>query len=214
MLSSKEIQLTLGKHRIVPVVVLDHENDADPLAKALIAGGLPIAEVTFRTDAAEASIRKMARIDGLLLGAGTVLSVEQVDIAVNSGAQFIVAPGFNPKVVSHCLDIGIPVFPGVSSPTEIEMALEYGLKTLKFFPAEALGGVSMLNAISAPYSGIQFMPTGGINQSNLTDYLTQKNIIACGGSWMVKPKLFKDKNFSPVEAAVKQAVELVANSGS
>lgn len=219
MMTTEKIEAILGKYRIVPVVTLDNEEDALPLAKALVAGGLPVAEVTFRTLAAEASIRKMAEDEGLLVGAGTVLTVDQVDQAANAGAKFIVSPGFNPSVVSRCLEINMPIIPGVSNPTDIEMALGFGLKTLKFFPAEAFGGVATLKAISAPYRGVKFVPTGGINKKNLADYLALDQVLACGGSWMVSPQLFADhalarQEFSKVEATVKEAMEIVASTSS
>lgn len=192
---------------IVPVIKLDDENNAVPLANALCKGGLPVAEVTFRTAQAEASIRLIAEnVPEMLVGAGTVLTTEQVDRAVNAGAKFIVSPGLNPKVVSYCRELGVPVVPGCSNPSDIETALELGLTTVKFFPAEAMGGVKVLKALSAPYSAVKFMPTGGVNASNLNDYLTLKNVIACGGSWMVKPELITAGDFDAITALSREAV--------
>lgn len=199
----------LQQHRLVPVIALEDAAQADPLANALVQGGLPVAEVTFRTDAAAESIRIMAARGDLLVGAGTVLTPEQADQAQIAGATFVVSPGINPKVVEHCLGQGIPIIPGVSNPTDIETALELGLDIVKFFPAEAFGGLKTLKAISAPYGRVRFMPTGGISPANVTDYLAFPKVVACGGSWMVKPNLYADGNFSPVEQAVREAVELV-----
>ena len=209
MSNDQPIQATIGQHKIVPVIALAKAEDASPLADALVAGGLPIAEVTFRTDAAEESIRIMAQRDDVLVGAGTVLTADQAERAQQAGARFAVSPGFNPTVVRRCQEIGLPIFPGVSNPTDIEMALDYGLDVVKFFPAEAFGGVATLKAIAAPYSMMQFIPTGGISAENLKAYLDLKMVLACGGSWMVKPTLFADGNFQRVEHTVREAVELV-----
>ena len=195
---------------IVPVVVLDDAKDAKALGQALVEGGLPCAEVTFRTDAAEESIRIMAEaFPEMLVGAGTVLTVEQVKRAVAAGAKFIVAPGFNPKVVSYCIENNIPVTPGVQTPTEIEQALEYGLDVLKFFPAEAAGGLKMIKAIAAPYTSVCFMPTGGLNVNNVRDYLAYDRIFACGGSWMVKKDMIAEGRFDEIRDLVKAAADIV-----
>ena len=195
---------TLG---IVPVVVLNDAKDAAPLAKALCDGGLPCAEVTFRTDAAEESIRIMtSEYPEMLVGAGTVLTTEQVDRAVDAGAKFIVSPGLNPKIVKYCLDKNIPVTPGVTNPSDIEQAIELGLEVVKFFPAEAAGGLAMIKAMSAPYTKMKFMPTGGINADNLKSYLDFKKIIACGGSWMVKSDLVAEGKFDEIERLTREAM--------
>lgn len=199
----------LAEHRLVPVIALEDAAHAMPLADALVSGGLPVAEVTFRTAAAAESIRTMADRGGLLVGAGTVLTPAQADEARDAGATFVVSPGFNPKVVQHCLDVGLPIIPGVSSPTDIERALDHGLGVVKFFPAEAFGGLKTLKAISAPYGNVRFMPTGGISPTNVANYLAFPKVIACGGSWMVKPELYADGDFVAVESAVLAAVELV-----
>lgn len=192
---------------IVPVIALDDAKDAEPLAKALCDGGLPCAEVTFRTAAAEESIRIMSqKFHEMLVGAGTVLTTEQADRAAAAGAKFIVSPGLNPKVVSHCIDKGIPVVPGCSTPSDIEKALELGLTTVKFFPAEAAGGLPMIKAMSAPYTAVRFMPTGGINADNLNEYLSFGKIIACGGSWMVKKDMIAAGDFAKITALTKEAV--------
>ena len=154
--------------------------------QALINGGLPCAEVTFRTDAAEASIAAISKkFPQMFVGAGTVLTTEQVDRAVGAGAKFIVSPGFNPKVVEYCLKKGYPITPGIMTPTELEMALGFGLDVVKFFPAEAAGGLNMIKSMAAPYTQMKFMPTGGISAKNICEYLAFDQIIACGGSWMV-----------------------------
>jgi 2-dehydro-3-deoxyphosphogluconate aldolase / (4S)-4-hydroxy-2-oxoglutarate aldolase len=197
------------RHRLLPVVVLDSVKSADPLAEALLGGGVPIAEVTLRTDAAEDSIKAMSRHEGLLVGAGTVLSVEQVKRAVGAGARFIVTPGTNPPVVAYCVEHNIPITPGIATPTDIDLARDYGLNVLKFFPAEAFGGVKTLKALSAPYNDARFIPTGGVSMSNLADYLTLPSVLACGGSWMVDRKRVNAGEFGKVQSLVKEAVKLV-----
>lgn len=196
---------------IVPVVVLNDANDAEPLAQALVEGGLNCAEVTFRTDAAEESIRRIsAKYPDMLVGAGTVLTTEQVDRAVHAGAKFIVSPGLNPVTVKYCQEKGIPVFPGVVTPSEIELALSLGLKVVKFFPAEPSGGLKMIQAMAAAYVGLKFMPTGGINANNVKDYLAdEKHILACGGSWMVKGDLIKAGEFDKIREMTKEAAAIV-----
>ncbi|WP_168563947.1 bifunctional 4-hydroxy-2-oxoglutarate aldolase/2-dehydro-3-deoxy-phosphogluconate aldolase [Crateriforma spongiae] len=201
-------QDVIEKHRLVPVIVLQDAGHAEPLGRALVSGGLPIAEVTFRTDAAAESIRRMAENPDLCVGAGTVLTTDQVDQAQDAGASFIVSPGLNPKVVRHALDKGIPVFPGVSNPSDIEMGLDLGLNTLKFFPAEAVGGVKLLKAVSAPYHHVRFIPTGGISPANLKDYLQLASVLACGGSWMVPRDRITQSDFESVERLVAEAVTL------
>ena len=197
----------IGEFGIVPVVKIEKAEDALPLGRALIDGDLPIAEITFRTSAAEESIKTLTReLPKLLVGAGTVLTIEQVKKAVSAGAQFIVSPGFNPKVVDYCIENGIPVTPGINSPTQIEMALERGIEVVKYFPAEASGGLSLLKSMSAPYTGIKFIPTGGINQNNLCSYLSNNKVLACGGSWMVKLDLISSGNFAEITRLTKEAV--------
>lgn len=198
---------------IVPVVVLEDAKDAAPLAKALMDGGLPCAEVTFRTDAAEESIRIMSeQFPDMLVGAGTVLTTDQVDRAVAAGAKFIVSPGLNPRIVKYCVEKGILITPGCSNPSDIEQALENGLEVVKFFPAEAAGGLPMIKAMAAPYVGVKFMPTGGINAKNVRDYLAYNRVIACGGSWMVKGELVKEGKFDEIEKLTREAVEIVKES--
>lgn len=197
----------ISKIGIVPVIALNNVEDAAPLAKALCDGGLPCAEITFRTDAAEESIRIMAeQFPEMLVGAGTVLTTEQVDRAVNAGAKFIVSPGLNPKVVKYCVDKGIPVTPGCSNPSDVEVAMELGLDVVKFFPAEAAGGLNMIKSMAAPYTKMKFMPTGGINAKNLTSYLDFKKIIACGGSWMVSKDMVNAKDWEGIKTLTKEAV--------
>ncbi len=205
-----EVLEQFARYGVVPVVVLDDAKDALPLADALLEGGLPLAEVTFRTDAAEESIRQMTQQHPeMLIGAGTVLSAEQANRAVSAGAKFIVSPGTNPEVVEFCLDNHIPVTPGVCTPSEVEAGLGFGLDVLKFFPAEQAGGVAFIKAISAPYRNVKFMPTGGISPSNLKDYLACPAVLACGGSWMVKGQLIKDGNFAEITRLCKEARSLV-----
>lgn len=193
---------------IVPVIAIDKAEHAVPLAQALKDGGLPCAEVTFRTAAAEASIGAIAKAHpDMALGAGTVLTKDQVDRAVGAGAKYIVAPGLNPDVVEHCLRRGIPVTPGVATPSDVERALSLGLGVVKFFPAEAAGGVDFLKALSAPYQGLQFIPTGGIDEKNLLSYLRLPSVLACGGSWMVKQDLIANGQFDTIRELTKTAVQ-------
>ena len=237
---------------IIPVVVLEDEKDAKDLAKALVNGGLPCAEVTFRTKsgkhkgpalvhqlemqareqeqrvkneeamnaakeadevfakAAEEAIRIMSsECPELLVGAGTVLSASQAETAIEAGAKFIVSPGLNPEVVRYCVARGVPVTPGIQTPSEMEQAIELGLSVVKFFPAEPAGGLPMIKALAAPYTQLRFMPTGGINPSNVRDYLAFDKIIACGGSWMVKSDLVKGGQFDEIERQVREAADIV-----
>ena len=197
----------LGTYGIVPVVVLQDAAKAEPLAEALCKGGLACAEVTFRTDAAEESIRIMSeKFPEMLVGAGTVLTTEQADRAVKAGAKFIVSPGLNPEVVKWCQAHEVPVIPGIVTPTEMEQAIGLGLTMVKFFPAEPAGGLKYIRAIAAPYTMMKFMPTGGINAKNLTNYLDFKKIIACGGSWMVNKDMIAAKDWAGITALTKEAV--------
>jgi len=205
-----EMMKKLGKLGIVPVVVLNSADDALPLAEALVRGGLPCAEVTFRTAAAEESIRRMAKaFPDMIIGAGTVLTCEQADRAIDAGAKFIVSPGFNPKVTEYVLKKGVPMTPGICTPTEIEAALQFDLDVLKFFPAEPSGGLKMIKALAAPYVGVNFMPTGGISAANVREYLAYDRIVACGGSWMVSGSLVKEGKFDEVEKLVREAADIV-----
>lgn len=195
---------------VVPVVKLDRAADALSLAEALQKGGLCCAEITFRTDAAEESIRLIhEHHPDFLLAAGTVLTTEQADRAIEAGAAFIVSPGFNPQVVKHCLEKGYPVIPGVCTPSEVEAALSMGLTHLKFFPAEAAGGVKMIKAMAAPYTMVRFMPTGGVSTANLADYLSCRAVFACGGSWMVPAAQIAAGNFDEIERLTREAVQLL-----
>ena len=205
-----EVLKKIGEIGIIPVVVLDDTKDAEPLAKALIEGGLPCAEVTFRTAAAEEVIRKMATAyPDLFVGAGTVLTVEQVNRAVDAGAKFIVSPGLNPEVVKYCVQRGIPVCPGTCTPSEVEQALALGLDAVKFIPAEPAGGLGFIKAMAAPYTGVKFMPTGGISAKNVREYLAYDRILACGGSWMVKKDLVQAGDFEKITELVREAADIV-----
>lgn len=200
----------LSKFGVVPVVVLNDAKDAEPLAKALCDSGLPCAEVTFRTAAAEESIRTMTeKYPEMLVGAGTVLTTEQVDRAMAAGAKFIVSPGFDPEIVDYCLEKEILVLPGCVTPSEVAQGVKRGLKVLKFFPAEQYGGVATIKAMAAAYVGIQFMPTGSINPKNVKDYLACDKIFACGGSWMVKGDMIEAGEFDKIEALTKEAVAII-----
>jgi 2-dehydro-3-deoxyphosphogluconate aldolase/(4S)-4-hydroxy-2-oxoglutarate aldolase len=200
----------LGLLGVVPVVAIERSEDAVELGRALVAGGLPCAEITFRTAAAEEAIRQISsNLPEVTVGAGTVLSVDQASKAVSAGARFIVSPGFNQKVVDWCLQNEIPVTPGVVTPTEIDMALDRGLNILKFFPAEAIGGIAVLKAISAPYGGVKFIPTGGINKNNLPDYLALPSVHCCGGSWLVKASLISAGKFDEITKLAQEAMSVV-----
>jgi len=198
----------LEKIGIVPVIKIDDAEKAVPLAKALAAGGIPCAEVTFRTAQAAQAIKRITQeVPEVLVGAGTVLTTGQVDQAIEAGAQFIVSPGLNPKVVAYCVQKGVPITPGCSSPSDIEQALEHGLQAVKFFPAEQAGGLEYIKAISAPYSSLKFMPTGGINANNITKYIAFEKILACGGSWMVGADLIDAGNFEKITALSREAMQ-------
>lgn len=197
-------------HKIVPVVKLDSMADAKPLGESLCRGGLPVAEITFRTEAAEGSIRAMSNaFPDMLVGAGTVINLEQAKRAADAGAQFIVSPGFSRAVTEFALDNQILILPGVCTPTEIMMALEYDLPVVKFFPAKQYGGLDTIKALVAPFPSVRFMPTGGINVSNVLDFLSCDKIIACGGSWMVQDTLITSGNYKEIEHLTAQAVSLV-----
>jgi len=210
MSTSTDPLTALAQHRLVPVIALQEAAQAAPLADALVAGGLPVAEVTFRTAAAAASIKIMAERGDMIVGAGTVLSIDQAKQAQDAGATFVISPGISADVVEACQKMDLPIYPGVATPTDIQLALSLGLDTVKFFPAEAFGGLKSLKAIAAPYGMLKFIPTGGISPANVLDYLAFDKIVACGGSWMVAPKLYQDGDFSPVKAAVQEAVSLVS----
>ena len=196
--------------KIVPVIALDNAADAVPLGAALRKSGIPVAEITFRSPAAAEAIRHLRDADpDILIAAGTVLNAAQAKAAQQAGADFIVSPGFNPNTVKACQDMHIPITPGINNPTAIEAALEHGIDTVKYFPAEASGGIPMLKALLAPYAMLKIMPTGGINAKNIRDYLAIKNVIACGGSWMVEKSLLAAQNWAEVERLGKEAVALV-----
>ena len=197
---------------IVPVIKLEKAEDARPLGKALLEGGLPVAEVTFRTNAAPEAIRLLrAEFPGMLVGAGTVLTPTQADAALSAGAAFAVTPGFNPRVVDHCLSRGLPIVPGMNSPSQVEQGLERGLRLLKFFPAEISGGVKMLKALHGPYAEVSFLPTGGVEPANLASYLALPYVAAVGGSWMVKEELLLAGRWSEVSALCAEAARLAAS---
>ena len=200
----------LRASKIVPVIALDNAADAVPLGAALRESGIPVAEITFRSPAAAEAIRRLRDADlGILIAAGTVLNAAQAKAAQQAGADFIVSPGFNPNTVKACQDMDIPITPGINNPTAIEAALEHGIDTVKYFPAEASGGIPMLKALLAPYAMLKIMPTGGINAKNIRDYLAIKNVIACGGSWMVEKSLLAAQNWAGIRRLGKEAVALV-----
>lgn len=197
--------------RLVPVVVLENAADAAPLADALVAGGIPVAEVTFRTAAAEDAIRSIANRSDMLVGAGTVINAAQVDRAVDAGAKFIVSPGLLPEVVLRAQELGVVVVPGAVTPSEIMTALSLGLTTLKFFPANVYGGAPALKALGAPFPQVSFVPTGGVSADNLGDYLGLGNVVAAGGSWMVNPSLIASGDFAKITELSRSAVAAAAS---
>lgn len=199
---------TLAKHRVLPVIVIDDAAHASPLADALVRGGLPVAEVTFRTPAAAGAIAAMSKRGDLLVGAGTVLDVDTVKRALDAGAKFIVSPGFSSKVVSYCVDNRVPVTPGIVTPSEVTMAIDHGLSVVKFFPAEQFGGVKTIKALAAPFTQMKFIPTGGITEKTLPEYLAIKQVLAVGGSWMVSKELLSAGKFDEVEKLTRAAVEI------
>ena len=201
---------TIHNLGIIPVTVLNNSQDAQSLAQALLRGNLPCAEITFRTECAAKSIEIIAKnYPQIITGAGTVLTTQQVDAAIGSGAQFIVTPGFNPKIVEYCLKNNYLIFPGVMTPSEMETALQMGLKVLKLFPVQPVGGIEYLKAVSSPYPMLKFIPTGGINAENLQSYVSHKSVLACGGSWMVNQKLIAEKNWEQITFLTQTAVNTV-----
>lgn len=206
----------LRKTRIIPVIALESPEDAVPLGRALHRGGLEVAEITFRTKAAEECLRILANeFPDFALGAGTITTTEELEQAVNAGAEFGVSPGLNSKVVERAQELGLSFFPGVCTPTDIEMALERGCRVLKYFPAGAMGGVKMLKALYGPFShkGVLFIPTGGVKEDNLVDYLSEPCVLAVGGTWIVPKSLIENKNWTGIENLAKQAMEIVDTVG-
>jgi 2-dehydro-3-deoxyphosphogluconate aldolase / (4S)-4-hydroxy-2-oxoglutarate aldolase len=205
-----DVLAVIGNSRILPIVAIKNAKDAIPLADALIAGGLPLVEVTFRTEAAEDAIRAIASSGDILVGAGTIVTVNQAEKAIAAGAKFIVSPGFDAEVVRFCLEKGIPITPGICTPSEVMAAMKMGLTTLKFFPAEAYGGLKTLKAISAPLSSIKFIPTGGVNTKNLTEYLAFPKVLACGGTWLATSEMIEKGRFEEITDLCKEAVQIAA----
>ncbi len=205
-----DVLSALSSARLVPVVVLDDAADADALAGALSSGGLPVAEVTFRTTAAADSIRAMSARGDILVGAGTVLTVAQVDQAVAAGASFVVSPGLSRAVVERCLEKGVPALPGAVTATEVQAALELGITTVKFFPAGTSGGAAAIKALAAPFGDVRFVPTGGVGPENLAEYLAMPVVAAVGGSWMVPRDRVRSGDFAGIQALTAEAVAMVA----
>lgn len=198
----------LRQLKLIPVIALEQACDILPLADSLASQGLPVAEITFRSEAAASAIKLLRQhYPDMLIAAGTVLTPQQVIAAQQAGADFIVSPGFNPNIVKLCQQLKLPITPGVNNPSSIEQALELGIELVKFFPAEASGGVKMIKALLGPYGQLQIMPTGGISLNNIRDYLAIDNVVACGGSWFVSPELIQQQNWQKIEQLVKQAVE-------
>ncbi len=206
-----EVLDRVGRLRLVPMVVMDDAAFADGFGDALVAGGLPAVEVTLRTDDAVEAIRRLAKRGDLLVGAGTVLTKEQADRAIDAGAAFLVAPGTNPTVIDHCLLRSVPILPGVATPTDIDLAMSFGLDTVKFFPAENLGGTSTLKAYAGPYADLMFLPTGGITPEKLPEYLALPYVLACGGSWLAPREALAKGDFATIRKLIEQAAKLLAN---
>jgi len=206
---SSSVDSIISTHRLVPVIEIQDAGQAEPLGQALVQGGLPVAEVTFRSKAAPEAIRRMAQNPAICVGAGTIINVEQAELAISSGAKYLVSPGTFPKVIAYAKAKGIPIFPGIATPTDIGTALECGVDVLKFFPAEAYGGLNTLKSLSGPFPQVRFVPTGGISEKNLASYLAHPKVLACGGSWMVEKSLLADGKWDEVRARVAAAVALV-----
>lgn len=206
---SNSVDAVIKAHRLLPVIEIQDVAQAAPLAAALMAGGLPVAEVTFRSKAAPEAVRIMAQTAGLCVGAGTIINIEQAELAIASGAQYLVSPGCFPKVIAYAKSKGIPIFPGIATPTDIGTALECGIEVVKFFPAEAYGGLNTLKSLSGPFPLVKFVPTGGISEKNLASYLAHPKVLACGGSWMVEKSLLASGNWEEVRVRVAAAVALV-----
>ena len=205
-----DLEATLRAIGVVPVAALARPGDAIPMAEALLAAGLPCVEITFRTDAAAAAIEALrSRFPEMLVGAGSVLTTAQADAAIGAGARFVVTPGFNPAVVDHCLVQGMPVAPGVATPSEIEQAYSRDLRLVKFFPAGPMGGIPYLKAVAGPYPMMRFLPTGGVTIENLPDYLALKTVTACGGTWLCKPEAIETGDFGMIERLAREAVAVV-----
>ena len=212
---TSEAVARIGASRVLPIATLDTPDQAAPLARALLEGGLSVVEITFRSEATADSIRIIReRYPDMLVGAGTVLNVEQVGIARRAGSQFILTPGFNPAVVGAAMEAGLPIFPGIDGPTGVEQAMGFGLETVKFFPAEAGGGVPFIKALSGPYDRMKFIPTGGIGPGNLAAYLALPGVLACGGSWIADPALTRAGRFDEVARLAAEAVALAAPAAS
>lgn len=211
--SNKDLVQRIGALKLIPVIAMESADDADRLAEALLAGGLPCAEITLRTEAGLEALRRLSKFPDMLLGAGTVHSPTQAEQVAEAGAQFVVTPGFNARTVRWCLDHRLPVLPGIATPSDLEQALEYGIEVVKFFPAEALGGIKMLQALMGPYYDMRFVPTGGISASNVRDYLALPAVIACGGSWMVKSELISSGRFDEISRLTREAMQIIKSPG-
>ncbi|MFV0379561.1 MAG: bifunctional 4-hydroxy-2-oxoglutarate aldolase/2-dehydro-3-deoxy-phosphogluconate aldolase [Anaerorhabdus sp.] len=209
---AKDIYTRVFEAGVVPVVKIDRVEDALPLAKAFIDGGIDVAEITFRTECAAEAIKAITTAyPDMLVGSGTVLTTEQVDASIEAGAQFIVSPGLKVNIVKYCQSKNIPILPGCTNPSDVEQAIELGLKYVKFFPAEASGGLNYINALSGPFPQIKFMPTGGVNEDNLQAYMQSDKIIACGGTWMCKASDINSKDYPKITELTKSAIRKIHN---
>lgn len=206
-----DVLATIGKFRVIPIVAIKNAIDAIPLADALKAGGLPLVEVTFRTEAAEDAIRAISTRGDMLVGAGTVVTIEQAKRAIDTGAKFIVSPGLDADVVKFCINAGVPITPGICTPSEVMAAMKLGLSTLKFFPAEAYGGLKTLKALSAPLASVKFIPTGGVTTKNLAEYLAFPKVLACGGTWLATSDLIEQGRFDKITELCKEAAAIATS---
>ncbi len=214
-MNTNEMNKKLRELRVMPVIQIEDAKDAPSLAKVLVENGLPAAEITFRSEAAAEAIRLMREAyPEMIICAGTVLNADQAKLAIKSGADFVVSPGFNPNTVRYCLDNNIHIIAGVNSPSQVEQALEMGLRSLKFFPAEASGGVAMLRSLTGPYKGLEFMPTGGVNVINLSNYLAIPEVVCCGGTWIAPVDRITANDWDAIGENVRNTVETVAKIGA
>lgn len=212
-MSEDDVNQTIARLRVVPAVVIDDVNDAEPMAEAMVRGGLPVVEVTLRTPHALESIRMLSRWEGLLVGAGTVTSLAQLDLALSAGARFVVTPGLDTEIVKACQGKNVEIFPGAVTPTEIMQAMNLGLPAVKFFPSNIYGGLPAIEALSGPFPTMKFMPTGGVSLGNLATFLSHPNVLACGGTWMAKREWIREGKFDLIEQACRETMQLVAASG-
>lgn len=207
----EEVNQTIAELRVVPAVVIDDVAHAVPMAEAMLRGGLPCVEVTLRTPGALEAIRTLSHVEGLVVGAGTVVSMMQLEQALSAGAQFVVTPGLDAEIVRHCVQKGITILPGAVTPTEIMQAINLGLRAVKFFPSHVYGGLAGIEALSGPFPDMKFLPTGGINLTNLASFLKHPNVLSCGGTWMARREWIREGKFDEIENACRETMQIVRN---